>query len=104
MNAFIGIAEVMFRVVMYFWKKWREPYFDNSYVRIDLPAFRFSKASLFTIYRGPAREVRLLNPFRSVNVWFCVISRDSNEVRLLRPLTLVRERLEEIATQSVSVI
>ena len=46
MNAFIGIAEVMFRVVMYFWKKWREPYFDNSYVRIDLPAFRFSKASL----------------------------------------------------------
>lgn len=46
MNAFIGIAVGMFRVVMYFWKKWRDSYFDNSYVGIDLPAFRFSKASL----------------------------------------------------------
>ena len=27
MNAFIGIAVVMFGIVMYFWKEWREQYF-----------------------------------------------------------------------------
>jgi len=29
-NAFVGIVIVMFGIVMYFWKEWREQYFSKS--------------------------------------------------------------------------
>jgi len=29
-HAFAGIAVVMFGIVMYFWKEWREQYFSKS--------------------------------------------------------------------------